>query len=146
MRWIRRFFGQSIRRQGLLLRAALQLMAARGQLAIDPAWALRVGGASAVSREPRREAVLPVEAARDLLAVARFLPFSTTCLDRSLALFRLLRSEGIPSSMRIGVARHGSRSVIAHAWVEHEGRVLLDDGVSGFTPFDHSVVSSEAGR
>jgi transglutaminase superfamily protein/coenzyme PQQ synthesis protein D (PqqD) len=47
------------------------------------------------------------------------------CLPRSLALFRFLRCLGIPAIHRIG----GRRVPIffMHAWVEHNGVVILDD-------------------
>lgn len=54
------------------------------------------------------------------------------CLLRSLALYRFLRAAGLPVEHRIGVRRFPFG---AHAWVEHDGRVLLDDETrtSGFT-------------
>ena len=48
---------------------------------------------------------------------------SLDCLPRSLALFGFLRSMGLPAEHRIGVAR---RPFSAHAWVECNGRVILD--------------------
>ncbi len=45
------------------------------------------------------------------------------CLPRSLALFGFARECGIPVEHRIGVGRFPFR---AHAWVEHDGRVLAD--------------------
>jgi Transglutaminase-like superfamily len=41
------------------------------------------------------------------------------CLPRSLALFYLLRSRGVPAVIHIGVAKYPFQ---AHAWVEVEGR------------------------
>jgi len=48
----------------------------------------------------------------------------TDCLPRSLALFRFLRSAGLAVEHRIGVRRF---PFDAHAWVEHRGRVVLDN-------------------
>ena len=53
-------------------------------------------------------------------------PGSRTCLSRSLALWYLLRNQGVPTDLRIGV-RAGGVPLDAHAWVEHEGRALNDD-------------------
>ena len=78
------------------------------------------------------------------MTVARHLPLELTCLDRAIALHRMLQESGIEATVRIGVARHTStvdveRPLVAHAWVEHCGRVLLDDDVSGFSAFDPST-------
>ena len=46
-----------------------------------------------------------------------------TCLEKSLALWWLLRRQGIASSVRIG-ARAAGGKLEAHAWVEREGAAL----------------------
>ena len=59
------------------------------------------------------------------------------CLGQSLTVWCLLRRQGIPASLRIGVRiRHGRLE--AHAWTEHRSRVLNDDADVGrrFSPFD----------
>src|SRR3954468_13204462 len=89
--------------------------------------------AAASVREPLR----PERIARLLFLASRFGPYRPGCLVRSLALQRLLRRHGIESRLRIGVRKR--RAVIeAHAWVEHEGRPLLEaDGVSSeYLPFE----------
>jgi hypothetical protein len=53
-------------------------------------------------------------------AVARRLPYARTCLPRSIALWALLRRQGIDSEVVIGV-RPGGAPLDAHAWVEREG-------------------------
>jgi hypothetical protein len=45
------------------------------------------------------------------------------CLARSLALYRFLVNRGLAATHRIGV-RHAP--FLAHAWVEHDGRPLLE--------------------
>jgi len=47
------------------------------------------------------------------------------CLPRSLALFRFLRSLGLPVIHRIGGRRFPA--FVMHAWVEYSGKVLLDN-------------------
>ena len=46
------------------------------------------------------------------------------CLPRSLALFRFLRSAGLPVEHCIGVRRF---PFLAHAWVEYHGQVVHDN-------------------
>jgi hypothetical protein len=67
-------------------------------------------------------------------AVARRVP-GTACLARSLALQGVLRTAGIASELRIGVAKDASEGLIAHAWIVCEGRILpTGDEPSGYTP------------
>jgi hypothetical protein len=63
-----------------------------------------------------------------------------TCLEQSLALWWLLRREGVASEVRVGV-RKGSGRLEAHAWVEVGGRVLNDrsDVGDAFAPFSVPV-------
>lgn len=67
------------------------------------------------------------------LTIAR-LPIPSACLSQSLTLWLLLRAQGVPSEVCIGV-RPGGAPLDAHAWVEHEGRPLNET---------ESVVSSYA--
>lgn len=46
-----------------------------------------------------------------------------SCLPRALALSRILRSQGIPHEVRIGVRKR--RALEAHAWVVESDRVLI---------------------
>ncbi len=47
----------------------------------------------------------------------RRLPFSPTCLTRSLVIYRLLRARGIPCQLRIGLRKAGA-ALEGHAWTE----------------------------
>lgn len=49
-----------------------------------------------------------------------------SCLRRSLALAWLLSGRGVATALRIGVAR-ANHQLLAHAWLEQDGRVVLDD-------------------
>lgn len=63
-------------------------------------------------------------------------PLRSSCLPRSLLVWWLLRREGIESTLRIGVLREGG-AFGAHAWVEHDGRPVGDDGLSRrYAPFE----------
>lgn len=77
--------------------------------------------------------------ARRLLQLAlRWGPYRPNCLQRSLALWWLLRQQGLGSEFRIGVRlREGLFE--AHAWVERTGRVLNDRQDIGeqYAPFQH---------
>src|SRR6266436_48042 len=53
-------------------------------------------------------------------AAVRHVWRSSTCLEKSLALWRLLKRRGIASELRIG-ARKADGKFEAHAWVERQG-------------------------
>jgi hypothetical protein len=54
---------------------------------------------------------------------ARYHPLRPTCLRRALVLHSLLKERGFDVEFRIGTSRLGAQ-LDAHAWVEHQGRVL----------------------
>jgi Transglutaminase-like superfamily len=78
-------------------------------------------------------------------AAARY-GLGSTCLEKSLALWWVLRREGIVSSVRIG-ARKASGKFEAHAWVERDGAALNEPGAEHrhYATFDAAfpVQSSE---
>jgi hypothetical protein len=78
---------------------------------------------------------------------ARSTPLRATCLRESVALWWLLRREGIESDLRIGVRKSAGRFE-AHAWVEHSGRVLNDDQSARrrFAPFDSAIAARPRGE
>ena len=68
---------------------------------------------------------------------ARHLPWQPTCLPRSLVLWCLLRRQGVPAELRIGVQK-SRQQLNAHAWVEVAGCVVNDtpDIAARFPPFE----------
>lgn len=62
------------------------------------------------------------------------------CLSRSTTLWWLLRRQGIPSELRIGVRKEGEK-LHAHAWIEYEGVAVNDrlDTLGRYSPFDESL-------
>lgn len=63
---------------------------------------------------------------------SRWMP-GTTCLCSALALQRLLSAQGLASELHIGVA-HEPQGITAHAWILHEGRVLIgEEGQDRYT-------------
>jgi len=69
------------------------------------------------------------------------------CLERSLALWWLLRRRGIGAELHIGAAKHGGRFQ-AHAWVEFNGEVLNDsaDVHRHYMRFDAPIAAGAAGH
>jgi hypothetical protein len=67
-------------------------------------------------------------------------PVTGNCLKRSLALWWLLRRQGIASDLRLGVRRE-TDGIDAHAWVECAGYVLndSDDVRDRYSVFDRPI-------
>ncbi|MGC2186482.1 MAG: lasso peptide biosynthesis B2 protein [Terriglobales bacterium] len=66
-------------------------------------------------------------------AVSRYMPRST-CLTQAVVLHIMLRQEGLPSRIRIGVSKDRGHFE-AHAWVESQDQVVIgDSGLQRYTP------------
>ena len=114
----------------LLLQAAVLLVCARLSLRfID----LRVDtGAAAhpAAMSPPAADLGRAKAIARLVGIASgHIPLAVTCLHRSLALWWLLRRNGIRCELRLG-ARAGADPFGAHAWVECAGVALNEDGAN----------------
>ena len=82
---------------------------------------------------------------RAAASAERNFPLQPNCLERSLALWWTLRSNGIPAELRIG-GRKGGRGLEAHAWVERNGEVLNDtaDVHQHYARFDAPVTDPQS--
>jgi hypothetical protein len=63
---------------------------------------------------------------RMVRAAVRYSLSQYTCLEESLTLWYLLRKQGIPACLRIGVRKENEKFE-AHAWVEYGGEALNQD-------------------
>jgi len=72
-----------------------------------------------------RGAAEPARLAEHVAAVASRMPYTVTCLPRSLTLWWLLRRRGFDPELRLGVRRDGE-GMEAHSWVTLGGAVLDD--------------------
>jgi Transglutaminase-like superfamily len=77
----------------------------------------------AVQLGPSRIAEVVGRTARMVRAAAHYGVHQPTCLQRSLALWYLLRRQGIASQLRIG-ARKIEGQFEAHPWIEVDGTAL----------------------
>jgi hypothetical protein len=106
--------------------------------------ALRIGGFAGVANWIRRRVQsLPATtfvAAEDVTTTesavataAALYPGRALCLEQSLVLYYVLRSQGVAVKFRMGVQAH---PFAAHAWVEYRGEVLNDvpEHLKAFAP------------
>lgn len=126
-RRLARFFRLPFSDQRLLMRAALAVVSAK--LAIRT---LRLPAArTAVTRLERLGwIVTPAPAERIVWAVeaaGRAIPGMKNCLVQAVAAEAMLVRAGHPCELRIGAAKNGPGGLIAHAWLESEGRVLIGE-------------------
>ena len=93
-------------------------------------------------RDSRRQMETILRAAH---SVERNAPFRPNCLERSLALWWMLRLGGIGADLHIG-GRKSGKNFEAHAWVECGGQVLNDDADvhKHYARFDAPVAALEA--
>ena len=83
----------------------------------------RVRRARAVNPSDAQERLARV---LDSLLAADFLFFTPTCWKRAPVLQRFLALEGIETSVVFGVRRAGEDALSGHAWLESEGRTILE--------------------
>lgn len=126
-RRLAKFFRLSFSDQRLLMRAALAVVSAK--LAIRT---LRLPAArAAVTRlECLGWFVTPAHPDRIIWAVeaaGRAIPCMKNCLVQAVAAEAMLIRAGHPCELRIGAAKNGPGELIAHAWLESEGRVLIGE-------------------
>ena len=112
-----------------LLKAALHL------LGFARTW--RWISVRAEARPPATAADAHIVAQADyaVAMAAALYPGHAACLERSLMLYWWLRHAGVPVHFRMGVQLY---PFLAHAWVEHEGRVINDvpEHVKLFRPIE----------
>jgi hypothetical protein len=124
-RALRRLTEISASERRLLVSALLVLSSMRVALWVTSTpWLLR----NVLGRDTRRAGPSPDVAAADVgLAVrraARMVPYAT-CLPQALAVIWMLAGRGHAGALRIGVKRGTAGELVAHAWVEHENRIII---------------------
>ena len=90
-----------------------------------------------VSTEVRRKStsVDPVQlsTAIDALLEANFLVFKPSCWKRATVLHRYLALAGVATTIRFGVRKDGDRELKGHAWLELNGKPILESARPVYT-------------
>lgn len=79
------------------------------------------------ANQPRSSVAIAIKRA------ARYLPGEYVCLPQALAGKLLLRIQGRPSTLVLGVKTEPNRNMNAHAWLISENTVLLGGDIGAFT-------------
>lgn len=70
-----------------------------------------------------------------VITASRYVLGTGGCLTQALAVQALLKRQGYPSRLRLGVRRPGGKHLQAHAWVESQDRVVVGGGeLTQYTP------------
>lgn len=129
MNRLRKFLALPFKDQKLLTQSLFLLAAIRTSLWLFPfAWINKL-----VSRLELRESNAELldwiaidEIVLSVRAGSRLVPFAT-CLTQALATQVLLRMKGQDSRVRFGVDKDEHNGLIAHAWVEINGRIIIGE-------------------
>ncbi len=129
MRQLRRFLALPAADRRALARALVAVAAVRFALSVLPFRVLRPVIARITARPfgPGASAEDTQRVAWAVAAASARIP-RATCLTQALAAQVLLARLGEHSDLRLGVARDPGAPALAHAWLEHRGRVLVGDG------------------
>jgi len=149
MTLLRKFAARSWPDKVLLVRAFALVSTVRlGLWALPYRTVQRLVGRTLVRREnagatPQEERSYQRRVVGAVEAVGRRLLGDKPCLTQALVAQRFLRQRGYDTTLRIGVAKDG-RELLAHAWLEREGRVIIGGGASPVRYKPLAPVHSEA--
>jgi hypothetical protein len=125
---LRKFLALPSADQALFLRAAVLLLTVAFSLRIFSFQFVRQTLERYAGQNPVQQEANPAMLARLTRALAimsRLLLGPDSCLVQALAARTLLSRYGQPSRLRIGVAKDEDGKLLAHAWVESGGSVII---------------------
>jgi hypothetical protein len=96
--------------------------------------AQRVASFRIKSKSARRASVTPAQlgAAIDSVLGMDLFVFRRSCWKRAMVLQRFLSLNGIESRLNFGVQKSVDGTVNGHAWLEHQGRALLESDTATY--------------
>ena len=136
---IRKFLSLPFSVQFLLLKTASLLALIRLGLWLLPFKAI-LASRDRMLKESTDTDVTDLAAVRQTVwavtVTSRYVP-KASCLTQALAAQILLRQQGYPADLRIGVCKGDANQLEAHAWIELDGRVVIggEDSPSRYAAF-----------
>ena len=126
---LHRFFQMTPANRRYLLKTAALMMFIKLAIRIVPFKRL-YAVLSRLAQAPAGKRPDPGNLKRALKAIdiaGRYTPLDSTCLIQALTGQVLLARAGIPADFQIGVVHGNAGQVEAHAWVVHQGKVVIGD-------------------
>ena len=127
-RLIVKFFRLPITDQRLLMRAAMALATAK--LAVRTMSFIHARKTVTRIQTIGARPAAPPSPERIRWAVTtagRFIPGLKNCLVQALAAEAILNRAGYSCELKIGAAKNGPHGLLAHAWLERDGKVFIGD-------------------
>ena len=121
---LRKFIHLPAGDRAVLTRTVLTLGAARLATWLLP---FPTGRRLLVGRRHATSSSLTPDQVRWAMAHARRVVPRATCLPQALAAESLLTRAGLPADLQIGVMKTAAGKLMAHAWVESDGRIVVGD-------------------
>lgn len=107
----------------LLIRAAVTLTAASIAVSLLP---FRTAIAFGATPLQRRSSLAPEQSVWAVEAAARRLPWRTVCIQRGLAVQRILRRAGVDAVLHYGARRVAETGKLeSHVWVSVAGKTII---------------------
>lgn len=138
MRRLHKFRQLSWADRSLLAQALLLVVAVRLGLWLLPfqtvrRWLQRIAPANTTDQTGDPHLIRQVAWA--VRVTSRYVP-AATCLTQALATRILLSRRNQPSTLRIGVAKNAQGRLMAHAWIEIQGQIIIGNlpNLTDFTP------------
>jgi hypothetical protein len=135
---LRRLLALTPPERRLLIRATCLVVVIRLSLGKMPFTVLRrvlVSGGHTSKRAAKGERASADKIVWAVRTASERLPGTTTCLTHALAVHAMLAASGYPSLLHFGVMRGSQGKLRGHAWVEHEGRILIGGSAPAISQF-----------
>ena len=137
MKRLARFFQLSWQERRLVLECTSLLVLATLAVALLP-FSMLQRWSGRKSRRASARSVPESQLRWAITAAGRAVPAST-CLAEALAAQVIMRRHGYDPVIRVGVCKQENGEFAAHAWVEHEGRIIAG-GKNDLEKYDEMLV------
>ncbi len=140
---LRRYLVKNPQERALLRRVAAVVLKVRLALWLFPWPRVRQLCAGWAQRKHDPHPASVEQIVKAVQTAVRYIPGAGNCLVQAMAAHTLLCRHGHAAELRIGVHReHRAADLAAHAWVEHQGRIVIGASHQPFTPLSPVSISA----